>query len=66
MLAFKIVEGGLGLVERGLGLLEREPERYRIDSNSTSPSLTRWPSLTTTFSILPEISGVIRTFCAPT
>ena len=34
--------------------------------NRTSPVETSWPSLTATLMILPETSGVIRTFWAPT
>ena len=35
-------------------------------SISASPALTRWPSRHRDRAILPEISGVISTFCAPT
>jgi hypothetical protein len=35
-------------------------------SISASPACTRWPSATVTRAILPEMSGVTRTFCAPT
>ena len=35
-------------------------------SSSASPAFTRWPSATITRAILPEMSGVISTFCAPT
>ena len=35
-------------------------------SISGSPAFTRWPSVTVTLAILPEMSGVMSTFCAPT
>ena len=62
----QIVVAGPGVGELGAGLRQRQPERHRIDLEQHVAGRDLLALLDRDLMILPEMSGVISTFCAPT